>query len=69
MRIEFICHACLAVDVVGIRILTDPWFRGAAYCGQWHLFRKPVDTSKIKQVDVVLISHGHEDHLRAESLP
>ena len=38
------------------------------YCGQWDLFPKPVDTSKTEDADVVLISHGHEDHLHADSL-
>ena len=68
MRVEYDCHACLAIDTGDIRIVTDPWFDGPAYCNQWHLFPKPIDLSSLAEVDVVLVSHGHEDHLHAPSL-
>jgi beta-lactamase family protein len=68
MRVEYICHACLLIDTGDIRIITDPWFTGSAYCGQWHIFPKPIDTDILNTADVILISHGHEDHLHEESL-
>jgi len=68
MQVEYICHACLWIDTGEVRLLTDPWFQGAAYCGQWHLFPRPVDTGRARDADWVLISHGHEDHLHGESL-
>jgi hypothetical protein len=68
MRVEYICHACLLIDTGEVKLLTDPWFQGPAYCGQWHLFPKPVDTRRVHDADYVLVSHGHEDHLHDESL-
>ena len=68
MKVEYVCHACLAIDTGDIRIVTDPWFLGPAYCDQWFVFPKPVRTDVLGEVDVLAISHGHEDHLHAESL-
>ena len=35
MNIEYVCHACLLIDTGDVKIATDPWFAGPAYCGQW----------------------------------
>lgn len=67
MRIEYISHACLLIDTGDLKLATDPWF-GAAYCDQWHVFPKPVNRDRLQSVDVILISHGHEDHLHEETL-
>ncbi len=72
MRVEYISHACLLIETEDLKIVTDPWFEGPAYCGQWHVFPRPVNVDKLSDVDVILISHGHEDHLHEptlESLP
>ncbi|MGH9940372.1 MAG: MBL fold metallo-hydrolase, partial [Blastocatellia bacterium] len=68
MKIEYVGHACLLIDTGKIKIATDPWFDGPAYCGQWHIFPKPVNTAALNQTDVIALSHGHEDHLHAPSL-
>jgi hypothetical protein len=68
MKIEYICHACLLFDMGALKIVTDPWFAGPAYCGQWHVFPKPVNLDVLNEVDTILISHGHEDHLHEPSL-
>jgi hypothetical protein len=68
MRIEYICHACLLIETEDLRIVTDPWFNGPAFCGQWHVFPKPVNTEKLGTIDTIFISHGHEDHLHEETL-
>jgi hypothetical protein len=68
MKIEYICHACLFVDTGDIKMATDPWFNGPAYCDQWHVFPKPVNESILSNTDVILVSHGHEDHLHENSL-
>jgi hypothetical protein len=68
MRIEYIGHACLLIDTGKIKIATDPWFYGPAYCGQWHIFPRPVNAAALNQIDVIALSHGHEDHLHAPSL-
>ena len=68
MRIEYVGHACLLVDTGDVRISTDPWFHGPAYCKQWYPFPKPVNTERLNTADVILISHGHEDHFHENSL-
>src|SRR5947207_10569329 len=68
MRIEYVCHACLFVDTRDFKLVTDPWFHGPAYCGQWNVFPKPVNTQILAQADVVALSHGHEDHFHEASL-
>jgi len=62
MRIEYISHACLSIDTGDAKIVTDPWIYGSAYCGQWNVFPKPVTTRGLDECQVVLLSHGHEDH-------
>lgn len=68
MRVTYISHATLLIEVNGVKIVTDPWVTGSSYCGQWHLFPKPLSPELIRDADFVLYSHGHEDHLHAESL-
>lgn len=68
MKITYISHATLSIEVNGIKLVTDPWVKGTAYCGQWHLFPKPLSPDAICDANVVIYSHGHEDHLHAESL-
>jgi ribonuclease BN (tRNA processing enzyme) len=68
MKIEYICHSALLIETKDITILTDPWLVGSAYCDQWHLFPTPVNVDIAQKADVILISHGHEDHLHHESL-
>ena len=68
MKIEYICHSALLIETKDVKILTDPWLTGPAYCNQWHLFPKPVNIASASEADVILISHGHEDHLHHESL-
>jgi hypothetical protein len=72
MRIEYVSHACLSIDTGDLKILTDPWILGPAYCGQWNVFPKPVNTRVLDDCQAVLLSHGHEDHFHpatVEKLP
>ncbi len=68
MKITYISHATLLIEVDGVKIVTDPWVKGSAYCNQWHLFPRALSPDKIKDADFVLYSHGHEDHLHPASL-
>jgi len=68
MKIEYICHACLSIDTGDLKVATDPWFNGPAYCGQWHIFPKPVNLNVLADRELILLSHGHEDHFHAPSL-
>ena len=37
MKITYITHACLLIEIKGIKILTDPWLKGPCWGGSlWH---------------------------------
>ena len=65
MRIEYVGHATVAIDLDGVRLVTDPVLRNRVA----HLRRAvPVDAKALRGVDAVLISHAHYDHLDVPSL-
>lgn len=68
MQLEYISHSCFLIETQGIRIAFDPWIIGSAYGNQWQLFPKAVDATGVENADLILISHGHEDHFHPESL-
>ena len=68
MKITYISHATLLIEVDNLKIVTDPWVKGAAYCDQWFLYPKAQNAELIQDADYVLYTHGHEDHLHLESL-
>lgn len=55
MRITKFGHCCLLIEIDGIRVLTDP---GCFSAQQDHL----------QDIDVILITHEHADHLHVDSL-
>jgi len=55
MRITKYGHCCLLIEVGGIRILTDP--------GSYSTLPDGLDS-----IDLVLITHEHQDHLHVDSL-
>ena len=65
MEICWLGHASTLVELGGVRFLTDP----ALTARLAHLRRHhAVDLEVIRDVDVVLISHVHMDHLHVPSL-
>jgi hypothetical protein len=69
VRTDFIGHATLLVRHGCLTILTDPWWSGPAYRGQWYPFPLPVpERFDLSAVDAVYISHAHEDHLHRATL-
>lgn len=65
-RITYVGHATLLIEMDGVRILTDPVLRPRIY----HLRRRsiPIPENLHRDVDAVLISHMHHDHLDIPSL-
>jgi hypothetical protein len=51
-------------------LVTDPWIKGSAYFGSWGLSHQIPEEqmNSIENCAFVWISHGHPDHLSAESL-
>jgi L-ascorbate metabolism protein UlaG (beta-lactamase superfamily) len=65
VRIEYVGHSTVVVDLDGVRLLTDPLLRNRVA----HLRRTvPVDASARRGIDAVLVSHAHYDHLDLPSL-
>ncbi len=54
MNITKFGHCCLLIEVKGVRVLTDP--------GNYNA------TPEAEGIDVILITHEHQDHLHVESL-
>jgi L-ascorbate metabolism protein UlaG (beta-lactamase superfamily) len=65
-RIVFLGHATVLIEVDGVRLLTDPLLRDRVA----HLRRRvpPVPRELFADIDVVLVSHLHHDHLDLASL-
>lgn len=55
MKITKFGHCCLLIETKGLRILTDP----GAYS---------VSQNEVRDINVILITHDHADHLHIESL-
>jgi len=67
---ETIGNACLICHDKGPVLATDPWIKGSAYFGSWttsHVIPEQ-QLSHVKACKYLWISHGHPDHLSAESL-
>jgi L-ascorbate metabolism protein UlaG (beta-lactamase superfamily) len=66
LRITFVGHASVLIEMDGERILTDPLLRNRV----WHLHRHhpQVDPELLSDLSTVLISHAHLDHLDFPSL-
>jgi L-ascorbate metabolism protein UlaG (beta-lactamase superfamily) len=65
-RIVFLGHSSVLIELDGVRLLTDPLLRWRVA----HLRRQPppLDRSLTSDIDAVLISHLHHDHLDLASL-
>ena len=52
-------------------LVTDPWIVGSAYFGSWGLSHEVPDEQEdaVRNCQYVWISHGHPDHLNADSEP
>jgi L-ascorbate metabolism protein UlaG (beta-lactamase superfamily) len=66
VRVTYIGHSTVLIEVDGVQILTDPALRDRIA----HLRRRTaaVDVDAVSQPDLVLISHIHQDHLDRRSL-
>jgi L-ascorbate metabolism protein UlaG (beta-lactamase superfamily) len=66
LRLTYLGHATVLLEIDGVRILTDPLLRPRTV----HLTRRPIDAcaAVLERVDVVAISHLHLDHFDLPSL-
>ncbi len=64
--LRFVGHATVLLEAGGLRILTDPFLR--ARLGPLDRHGPVPDADALGAIDVVVISHGHPDHLDPRSL-
>jgi L-ascorbate metabolism protein UlaG (beta-lactamase superfamily) len=62
-RIRYFGHACLLLQTPEAAILTDPWVSSDATATDRFTYRDLPDF-----IDLVLITHGHQDHIVLETL-
>jgi hypothetical protein len=68
IKIKYLAHSSFLVECGENTLLFDPWLKGSAYLKQWYLWPLPPEGCENLKADIILISHGHEDHLHQETL-
>ena len=65
-------HSAFLIEMEGKRILLDPMFGPAAspvsFITKRYLYQKPIDMDQFIEIDAVIISHDHYDHLDYPSI-
>ncbi|XP_014904939.1 cytidine monophosphate-N-acetylneuraminic acid hydroxylase [Poecilia latipinna] len=66
VKITYLTHACMELQLGQKRFLFDPWLMGPAFArGWWLLHEPPADClDRLCAADLIYISHLHSDHLR-----
>ncbi len=65
-HVTFWGHSCFFLDAGGVGIVTDPVFDRSLWQRRRFIGAPPGDV--LRRVDVVLVSHAHDDHLSPRSL-
>jgi L-ascorbate metabolism protein UlaG (beta-lactamase superfamily) len=72
LRVTFVGHATFLIQGAGLNILTDPvWSERASpfsFIGPKRANPPSIAFNDLPPIDVVLVSHGHYDHLDVETL-
>ena len=67
LRVTWMGHSSMLVEVDGVRVLVDPVWDERASPVQWagpkRFFEAPLRLEEMPRLDAVLISHDHYDHL------
>ena len=59
MRITYITHACLLIEINKIKILTDQWLTGPSWGGSlWHYPIHNYTPFNLPTPDIIFFSHG-----------
>ena len=66
--ITWIGHATFLIQVGGVNILTDPVFGHASRLIYRRILPPGVDLKNLPNIDYVVISHNHRDHMDAKTL-
>jgi L-ascorbate metabolism protein UlaG (beta-lactamase superfamily) len=72
LRVTWLGHSTLLLEVGGYRVLTDPVFGLRAsplsFAGPKRFHPVPATVAELPPIDVVLLSHDHYDHLCASTM-
>ena len=70
LSFTFNAHASFSVEINGFKLITDPWLIGPCFTtGWWHKYPPTYDSiERLKNSDLIYISHNHPDHLNLETL-
>ena len=72
IRVTYINHATVLVQVAGLNILTDPvWSQRVSpltFAGPKRVRGPGMPIEALPKIDVILVSHNHYDHLDTKSL-
>lgn len=72
LRVTWLGHSSLVLDVDGKRFLTDPlWYQRASpfsLLGPKRFFQNPLPIDRLPHIDCILLSHDHYDHLDKQSM-
>lgn len=72
LRITWLGHSTYLIEIGGIRALIDPvWAERASpftWAGPQRFYQPPLPLSALPEIDVILISHDHYDHLDYETV-
>ena len=72
LRIFWLGHSSVFVEIDGYRVLTDPVFSDRSSPIQWmgpkRFYPSPIAIEDLPNIDAVVISHDHYDHLDQESI-
>jgi L-ascorbate metabolism protein UlaG (beta-lactamase superfamily) len=66
LRITWMGHSSLLIEIDGKRFLTDPVWRNASplqFVGPKRFFPAPIPLDQLPHLDGIIISHDHYDHL------
>jgi L-ascorbate metabolism protein UlaG (beta-lactamase superfamily) len=64
MKITLISHCCTLIELGGKQILTDPWMTEPLYWGRlFHRYGVGMTIDELPPLDLIVASHGHDDHL------
>jgi len=72
LRITWVGHSSLLIEIDGKRILTDPvWSERASFLsfmGPKRFFEAPLPLAELPPLDAIILSHDHYDHLDKETI-
>jgi len=72
LRVTWMGHSSLLIEIDGKRILTDPvWSERASFLsfiGPKRFFEPPLALADLPPLDAIIISHDHYDHLDKETI-